>query len=327
MATAQLRWSWAGIRTCLHAGTYVYSGYRSDINRWFASHATTVCLWHGIPIKRILRDLPGAPADDSRFVRIGRTGEQVPTGCCRRPWMSPGTASCVRSGSRRTAAGRSATRATTISSPRRGRHTQRWSTAGDLRDRIEKADLVVGMFLTWLDDRAFDVADAGLVDRRPSCAPSVAPAGVQGALQRRTGRRRRGAARHLPPEADLNAYLGFCDVLVTDYSSGRPDFLLLDRPTVYYMPDVQRYASKKRLLLRPAPPARDGDARPGLPDEALRELLAAPRPLPADPGADDLRRRVWGDYDGHDVCRRRRAGRDIESRIARETPGVDRLAR
>ena len=79
------------------------------------------------------------------------------------------------------------------------------------------------MFLTWLDDSAFDVADAGLVDRLAElCAErgallvykahyNVAPVDVDGELR-----------VHLPPEADLNAYLGFCDVLVTDYSSGRP---------------------------------------------------------------------------------------------------------
>jgi hypothetical protein len=73
---AELRWSWSGIRTCLKAGTYVYSAYQSDINRWFSSHATNVCLWHGIPIKRIMRDLPDSAPIPGWLARIAHSGQE-----------------------------------------------------------------------------------------------------------------------------------------------------------------------------------------------------------------------------------------------------------
>ena len=38
----------------------------------------------------------------------------------------------------------------------------------------------------------------------------------------------------LPADCDLNAYLGLCDVLITDYSSVAADFLLLHRPIIVF---------------------------------------------------------------------------------------------
>jgi CDP-glycerol glycerophosphotransferase (TagB/SpsB family) len=323
---AELRWSWSGVRTCLRAGTYVYSGYRSDINRWFASHATNVCLWHGIPIKRIARDLPEATAEGSRFTRLGRAGEEPPpdqllsstphvTRRCFAHAFGVSQDHCWELGYPRNDH--------LLTSPRAPHPAL--VERGDLLGRIAAARLVVGLFLTWRDDSAVDVADAGLVNRLAElCADhdallvykahyNVAPADVD-----------RERCVHLPPEVDLNAYLGLCDVLVTDYSSVAFDFLLLGRPIVYYVPDVERYVSKRGFyfdpLHLPGTITRDQASLA----EALQGLLAGSRPLPADQGAEELRHLVWGDYDGHaasavaaELCR------DIEGRLARESQAED----
>jgi CDP-glycerol glycerophosphotransferase (TagB/SpsB family) len=320
---AQLRWSWAGARTCLKAGTYVYSCYRSDINRWFASDATNVCLWHGIPVKRILRDVPGAPAEDGRFARLGRMGQEPPPD--RLLSSTPDiTRECLVH-----AFGVPEDHCWELGYPRND-HLLTSPRAPspilidrpDLLRRIEQADLVVGMFLTWRDDSAFDVAAEGLVDRLAAlCAEhgallvykahyNVAPADVDQDL-----------CVHLPPEADLNAYLGFCDVLVTDYSSVLLDFLLLNRPIVYYMPDVERYVSQRGFYLDPLrlPGTVTRDQASLL--EAVGSLLAAPRPLPPDPGAEELCRRVWGAYDGHAASAvAAELHRDVERRLGRTRP-------
>jgi CDP-glycerol glycerophosphotransferase (TagB/SpsB family) len=328
---AELRWSWRGIRTCLRAGTYVYSGYRSDINRWFSTHATSVCLWHGIPIKRILRDLPGAPAEDARFLRLGSIGEEPPPDRLLSSTPHVTRRCFVR------AFGIPEDRCWDIGYPRndhlltspREPHRALVDRNGDL-DRIEKAEFVVGLFLTWRDDRALDVADAGLVNRLATlCAEqgallvykahyNVAPVHVDPEL-----------CVPLPPEADLNAYLGFCDVLITDYSSVALDFLLLGRPTVHYLPDVERYLVKRGFyfdpLALPGTVARDQTELV----ETVQKLLTAPRPLAADPGADDLRREVWGDdYDGHAASAVvSELQREIGRRIGSETRCPDTLAR
>jgi CDP-glycerol glycerophosphotransferase (TagB/SpsB family) len=298
---AELRWSWAGIRSCVKAGTYVYSAYRSDINRWFSTHAINVCLWHGIPIKRIMRDLPDSEPIPGMLARIGRSGQEPPP---------DRLLSSTRQVTRRCfvgAFGIPENRCWEIGYPRndhllnspREPH-QALIHRSDELDRIKTADFVVGMFLTWRDDSAFDIAGPSLVNRLASvCAEdsallvykahyNVTPVDVDQKL-----------CVHLPPEVDLNAYLGFCDVLITDYSSVALDFLLLGRPILFYMPDLEHYLVKRGFyfdpLLLPGTIARD---RASL-VEALKGLLTAPRPLPSDSRVDALRPRVWGDYDGH----------------------------
>ena len=46
-----------GMRQSLRAGTYVYSGFPSNINFWLSNGAKYVNVWHGTPIKKIERDV------------------------------------------------------------------------------------------------------------------------------------------------------------------------------------------------------------------------------------------------------------------------------
>jgi CDP-glycerol glycerophosphotransferase (TagB/SpsB family) len=51
------RYSFRGIYYSLTAGTYVYSGFPSDVNFWLSGGAKYVNVWHGTPIKKIERDV------------------------------------------------------------------------------------------------------------------------------------------------------------------------------------------------------------------------------------------------------------------------------
>lgn len=51
------------------------------------------------------------------------------------------------------------------------------------------------------------------------------------------------------PKSDAYPLLGLCDALLTDYSSIYFDFLLLDRPIIFYPYDLEDYISKNRELL------------------------------------------------------------------------------
>jgi CDP-glycerol glycerophosphotransferase len=55
--------------------------------------------------------------------------------------------------------------------------------------------------------------------------------------------------RFARPESDIYPLLRHADALVTDYSSLALDYVLLDRPIVFYWPDDAQYRSQCRNLL------------------------------------------------------------------------------
>lgn len=50
----------------------------------------------------------------------------------------------------------------------------------------------------------------------------------------------------LPASADIYPLLGLCDFIISDYSSVSYDFLLLDRPQLFFVPDYTRYLAEDR---------------------------------------------------------------------------------
>lgn len=76
-----------------------------------------------------------------------------------------------------------------------------------------------------------------------------------------------------PNKMDIYPLLPLADVLITDYSSVSFDFLLLDRPVIYFAYDRERYARRDRGLWF------DYETLPGpivqTQEKLLRELSAA----------------------------------------------------
>lgn len=57
------------------------------------------------------------------------------------------------------------------------------------------------------------------------------------------------SAMLVPRDVDVNELLGVTDILVTDYSGIFYDFLVTDRPIVFFMPDLDEYASTNGFYL------------------------------------------------------------------------------
>ena len=96
----------------------------------------------------------------------------------------------------------------------------------------------------------------------------------------------------LPREADLNAYLGQCDVLVTDFSSVASDFLVLRRPIVLFLPDLAAFLDARGFYFDPV------EMAPGLLTTTTEQLYDALRRfdgLPVSPRIDSLIEHYWGD--------------------------------
>lgn len=63
---------------------------------------------------------------------------------------------------------------------------------------------------------------------------------------------------HIPASIDTNSLMEICDILITDYSSIYFDWMLSDKPVIFYTPDYDDYVEKQGLYFDfPCLPAKD----------------------------------------------------------------------
>jgi CDP-glycerol glycerophosphotransferase (TagB/SpsB family) len=292
---AERRWSWRGIRTAVRAGWFVYGWGVSDINVWLGDGAKTFNLWHGVGVKRIQRARTATGADVFRSPE-GSLRARVFADDRRMPDLvlstSPGMTEVLAE-----AFGVPAERCVELGYPRNDHLIEGASPPGPLvdqsiHDRLD-ASFVVGYFPTFRDDSTSIPGGGGLVG---AIADVVAAQGGVLLFKAHDAStvpvERSESLVVLPKDADLNAYLGTCDVLVTDYSSAASDFLLTGRPIVLYVPDIDDYDAQRGFAL---------DPRSHLPGvvvrtlDELREVLGCLRELDPPERGDELRRFYWGD--------------------------------
>jgi hypothetical protein len=292
------RWSLRGVVSCVRAGAFVYSGYRSDINRLLSPGALAVALWHGVPIKRVERDLPSgrgggilsrvteAAREPAPDVLLSSSDHMTQTAFSRAFGVPPER--CWALGYPRNdhlVAGRPAPRALL------------WSP--EVYEELYSSEKVVGLFLTWRDDRVDDVLESDLLERLSEvCAAHGARVAYKAHYNVAATPSASANIVTVPADADLHAYLGLCDVLITDYSSVALDFLLLRRPILYYMPDLDDYAAKRGFyfdpLTLPGDISRTSTALLG----ALERTLDGTRDWSWSERDEAFLRNVWGDYAG-----------------------------
>jgi CDP-glycerol glycerophosphotransferase len=163
----------------------------------------------------------------------------------------------------------------------------------DVYTHIEQHPFVVGYFPTWRYD-SFEALPEGA----PGLDEIAHKVGEQGGLvlfkphhQSATPPATDDALLILPADSDLNAYLGLCDVLITDYSSVAADFLLLDRPIIIFAPDVDEGIAMDRFSADPL------TMQPGLlvrTKQELFDLLSKIRSVPCDANFARLKEHYWG---------------------------------
>lgn len=55
--------------------------------------------------------------------------------------------------------------------------------------------------------------------------------------------------RKIPKNIDINEFMVVCDLLITDYSSIFIDYLVLNKPVLLYIPDLETYQAERGLIL------------------------------------------------------------------------------
>ncbi|MDP8907589.1 MAG: CDP-glycerol glycerophosphotransferase family protein [Chloroflexota bacterium] len=303
---AERRFSAAGLRVSLRAGWYVVTAYVSDVNRWTYDGAKVLNLWHGVPLKTIERDIRNSPfafihkqrpgsllesafADDTRPPdALLSTSRFISERCFTSAFAVP-VECCIDVGYPRT---------DHFFEPPEEPPSRLLIERVDTWRMVRESGFVVGYFPTWRDDDSPFVERSGLsVDR---LAEVVAARGgvllfkphFNTSFSRPAGDR----IVVLSPDDDLNAYLHLCSALITDYSSVAFDFMLLNRPILYFVPDLDDYRRNRGLYFDPS------DMMPGPLVFTATELYDAVWRLspetPPDPRMPEVRARVWGDYSG-----------------------------
>lgn len=312
---AELRWSWAGMRTCSRAGWFVVSGYVSDINRWFHDGAAYLNLWHGIGVKAIERDITTGP---SAYLHKRRSAASLVARALRDETRQPDwLLSSTRAVSERVMSPAfrvDVARCLEVGYPRNDQLVRRVEIpnlllVGDLsaHDRLRRAPFVLGYFPTWREDDSSFIADSGLsVERLAELAQERGGLLVfKPHFNTSVSTEPHPAVVTLHPDDDINAYLPLCSALVTDYSSVSSDFLLLRRPVIHFVPDVDDFLVSRAKQVEGAgrPPLFDvTEAMPGpfarSPEqlyEMVRNTGASTAGSARNEAAIEL---LWGNFDG-----------------------------
>ncbi|HZX56208.1 MAG TPA: CDP-glycerol glycerophosphotransferase family protein [Ilumatobacteraceae bacterium] len=264
---AALRWSLRGILVGLRASWYVYAWYAADINRWFGDGATTLNLWHGVGIKPIGRgrasetgggSLAYAAPEGSWTARAFADERRPPDWLLTTsPMITPVFAKSF---------GISTDRCIEFGYPRNdhlveGRKPHPLLVDDGLYEALQRRRPVVGYFPTFRDGSASLPGGVPLINEMSDIVKAQGGTFVFKAhhlvlsLNAGSGATvdddAESATVVLPKDADLNAYLGECDVLITDYSSVTSDYLFLRRPVILFVPDFDEYAEGRGFMFDP----------------------------------------------------------------------------
>jgi len=264
---AERRWSRRGILVAARAYWYVYAWYPADINRWLGDGATTLNLWHGVGVKLIARGRASETGAGS-LVYAAPEGSWTARAFAdeRRPpdWLlttSPMTTPVFAK-----SLGLPEDRCIEFGYPRNdhliaGRKPHPLLVDDRVYEALQTRRPVVGYFPTFRDGSGSLPGGVPLINEMSDIVGAAGGTFVFKAhyyvlsLTDDSGTTvdddRQSATIVLPKNADLNAYLGECDVLITDYSSVTSDYLFLGRPVILFIPDFDKYEDGRGFMFDP----------------------------------------------------------------------------
>lgn len=258
----------------LRAGVVVLTHTLGDVDRWAVGGAETVMLWHGVPLKTVAWDaeLADAPFPTRLAMRYFiRQYDRVAL-------PGRGTRDALASGFRLDPGRFIVTGYPRIDALVRAVPDADVGADGPAYDRVRQL-AEEGRILLYLPTFREAPADrAGIrftpdrLDRFDRLLAShdahlVLKLHPRERLDVDLGRYPRIVS--LPSDVDVYPLLSATDVLLTDYSSVFVDYLLLDRPVVFYLYDFERYRDERGFYY-------DYESvTPGPRAETFEELLAA----------------------------------------------------
>lgn len=254
-------WSPRGVLACALAEVYLFDNFSKDINFWLSRRSLLVNLWSGVPLKAFERDID---QPSSRYFRLfhGRPWERFAYGAMM-PWHAVRPHLLI------------ATSETTAEITRRAFDVREEQVAvtgfprndimlratSDPESRSCPAQLVEDveagrptfLYLPTYRDSAEPYIDIDW-ERLDALMTSIDGRFYlkfhpddRSSFEAATSR-----IVQLYQDTDVYDILPHVSVLISDYSSIIFDFMVLDRPIIHYMPDLDRFIrGSRRLVFEP----------------------------------------------------------------------------
>lgn len=288
--------SLSGIWLCLRAGFFIVDASLDTINYWLSGGAKEVMFWHGIPLKKIERDITKGESSDAKVWQskglLRFVIQFLLPFAFRKPDYAIATSSVFQEILAR-AFGITKERVFVTGFPKNDVYFQDIPGAEVGTDKHALSELqqlkksgsrfkTILYAPTWRDtggDSFFEKPnDLALLDdflfreqlffflKLHPLAKAKAPAVVHKTQYRNIF--------FVNPDSDADPLLPFIDILVTDYSGIYFEFLLLDRPVVFFPFDYEKYVTRDRELY-----FEYNEVTPGPKAKTLEELLAAIRDI------------------------------------------------
>lgn len=248
-----------GIFSCLRAGFFFFDCFSKDINHWLSRGAKKINLWHGHdPFKKIERDIDNPR---SRYYQLFRGSRLVRMALATvMPWhlvrsefyvcTSPFLVGFIQ-----TAFSVDETDVVITGYPRndillQGGDSCLEGALAELAESLAKAadrGKVLFYLPTYRDDgSAFIDFDWPVMEGILRRHGAILVYKLHPQDFGRHGLYESDTVLRLPTETDIYHLLRFADVLITDYSSIFVDYLLLDRPIIHYVPDIEEFVRNSR---------------------------------------------------------------------------------
>lgn len=255
-------YSLQGIWYTLRAGIFIFNAYISDINFWTSRGAVKINLWHGLPLKKIERDID----DPNNYYYKIHHGSFCQSWFPKLlyPWLSKPYDMVISTSGYISRAfikafGLTLEKIPVTGLPRNDAFFENSNNAflknnayyNQVSAISQEGKRVIVYMPTFRDsaDRKRELPfNWGELDQflqvRGACLFLKLHTNDSAAFP--TGRYNNIFI--IPSGEDLYPTLELVDVLITDYSSIYFDYLLLDRPVVFYSYDFDEYISKHRSL-------------------------------------------------------------------------------
>lgn len=290
-------WSFRGVWSCLRAGYFIVDASIETVSFWLSGGAKEILLWHGIPLKKIEQDVTKGNSAEMKLWRS--RGLSSVLYHVLLPWRfrkpdymvatSPVFQKIFTS-----AFGITKERVFVTGFPKNDIYFKDIPGADVGADpevlvklqQLKKESSLPRTILyapTWRDtggDSFFEKPDVllrldeFLAQENLFFFLKLHPlAQAQATVNARGGREYKNII-FVNPESDADPLLSSIDILVTDYSGIYFEFLLLDRPIIFFPFDYEKYVTKDRELYFPYEEITPGPKAKTLPEllDALKDI-------------------------------------------------------